>query len=614
MAPNERLASERLGGDEASVDLTVASHGRVLRGQPGTTLLALLHDGGIPVPSSCGGAGTCGECRIRFASDPPPPTAADRKTLGREALDAGWRLACAHRVCDSACIEVPHDLGDLEHKAKGLETGAMRADAGVRTVNLVLPKRDVASRSKHDAVECAFGSAVPASLPALRCLAALSPGERATAVAWEDQLLALRPGGESGLYGVAIDVGTTTLAVYLVDLADGRRLATAASRNPQQRYGADVISRIGHVRRADGEGLEALRAAVVKGINALVRRVAEDAAMDPEAISRATVVGNPTMLHLLLGVDPRGIDVSPYVPVFVDALRCRAEEIGLAIAPAGLVDALPGVSAYVGADIVAGAVATDLRSREGTQLFLDIGTNGEVVLSLDGRLIACSTAAGPALEGASIVHGMLALDGAIEDVQVDEETLCCSVLGGTEPIGLCGTGLVAAVAVLLDAGIIDVTGRFTEIEGMLADRFEGEGVDRRFRLTDADRAAPVYLHQRDVREFQLAKAAIRSGCDLLLERSGLSAEDVARVLIAGAFSTRIAPEHLIATGLLPIDDPTRIESAGHAAGRGAVQLLLDRDGLERASALARSVEHVELSGDKRFAELFVERMRFPQPS
>jgi uncharacterized 2Fe-2S/4Fe-4S cluster protein (DUF4445 family) len=408
--------------------------------------------------------------------------------------------------------------------------------------------------------------------------------------------------------GLAIDIGTTTIAAHLFDLGTGQRLSGAASRNPQIPYGADVISRIAHVRRHGAQGLSDLHEALIGGLNGLIRRAAETASLPRESIRSAAAVGNPTMLHLLLSVDPSGIGVSPFEPAFSEATTRSAEEIGLRLRPDAVVRTLPGISGYVGADIVAGILATGLDVASGTALFLDIGTNGEVVLSNDGRMISCSTAAGPAFEGASIVQGMPAMEGAIEAVRLEGGQIACTTIGGGAPAGLCGTGLLSAAAELVAGGAIDRSGRFVSAGSPFEDRLHGDGAERRLRLADGE--YPIYLYQRDVREMQLAKAAIRAGIEILLRCADLAPTDVDRILIAGAFSAGLAGEHLVTTGLLPEIDPARIENIGQAAVRGAAQALLDQGLFAAADGVARLVEVVELSADPAFAGLFVEHMAF----
>ncbi len=603
----EESGKDRRGTES---EIVLVPDGVSLRGSPGSTLLQVLQENGVPIAGSCGGQGTCGECRVRFVGRAPEPTPSDLDLLDPGSIAAGWRLACAHAVQGTVRIEVRAPDGDLDQKAQG----DARAPEGELDPAVTSRIVDVANRSREDRRPLAerLGEArsgeprIP--LHVLQRLASAQRTGPLTVIEAECGILDVIAGRVGSVHGLAIDIGTTTLAVYLFDLETGRQLGVAASRNPQQRFGADVISRIAHVRRTKGEGLTELHASAVEGLNGLISRIAGEASVSPEVIYQATAVGNPTMLHLLLGIDPRGIDVSPYVPVFRHGVRCSAGDIGLAIAPRGVVETLPAVSAYVGADIVAGILATDLEGREGSTLFLDVGTNGEIVLALDGRLIACSTAAGPAFEGASIVQGMAALDGAIESVRVVDGHVECTAIGGAQLVGLCGTGLVSAVAELYAAGVIEPSGRFRDPGSPLADRLEGMRKDRRFRLTDG---AAVYLHQSDVREFQLAKAAVRAGIEVLLRGAGLPAEKLDRVLIGGAFSARLSGEHLTRTGLLPEIDPSRIHVVGNTAGWGAKRVLLNRRLTADAKRLARSVEYVELSADRSFRDLYVAQIPFP---
>jgi len=609
------VKTDNVRGDrrETEGEIVLVPDGVTLRGSIGATILRVLQENGVPIGNSCGGLGTCGECKVRFIEEAPAPTAADWAHIDPEGLSEGWRLACRHTLQRAASIKIHTAVGDLDHKAlrdMTVPTEVLDPVVRLREASLDALSRDE-QRPLTERLRHAFGEDLRIPVPALRRLAELSHDVPAnlSVIEHRGEVLDVRAGDSTRICGLALDVGTTTLAAYLFDLQTGQQLGTAASRNPQYRFGADVISRIAHVRRSKGEGLVALNAAVIDGLNGLIDRVAAEASVSAESIYGATVVGNLTMIHLLLAIDPRGIDVSPYVPVFSDGLRLRARAVGLAISPLAVVQTLPAVSAYVGADIVAGILATGLAEREGGTLFLDVGTNGEIVLAVDGQLIACSTAAGPAFEGASIVQGMPALDGAIESVRVQDGHIVCEVIGEAVPVGLCGTGLVSAVAELRSAGIIDPSGRFRDAGSPPSDRFQGVGKERRFRLTDGTR--PVYLYQGDIREFQLAKAAIRTGIEVLLQHAGLRAQQLDRVLIGGAFSARMSSEHLIETGFLPEIDASRIHVVGNAAGQGAKQVLLNRALMEEAERLSQCVEYLELSGDPRFSELYVDHIPLP---
>ena len=541
--------------DTDTVELILLPDRHRLQGVVGETILHALQRRNVPIGASCGGAGTCGECRVRFAGNAPPPTTSDRSLIAQEDLAAGWRLACNHALTETATIEL------------------------------------------HPAVESSgFPSADTANAQSTPPAVADSVGKASKAASSSGSLDC----------GLAIDVGTTTLNAHLLDMTARRTLGSARSRNPQSRFGADVISRIAHVRRYGEAGLRELHAAVVAGLNLLIDRLSRQASAQSSSIRAATVVGNPTMLHLLLAVDPTGIDVSPYTPKFLNSVRHRAADVGLAIHPRALVETLPAVSAYVGADIVAGILATDLHETRASTLFLDVGTNGEVVLARGSRLIACSTAAGPAFEGASIVQGLTAQPGAIESVRIVDGRIECGVIGDEFPKGLCGSGLVSAVAELRAAEIIAPSGRLAASPTCLADRLTGDGRQRRFRLTDGQ--PPVYLYQSDIREFQLGKAAIRAGIEILSKHEHLATQDISRVLLGGAFSSGLSSEHLISTGLLPKVAPTRIRVVGDSAGHGAQRVLQDRSLMQEAERIAQAVAYVELSGDRRFSDLFVGHM------
>jgi len=321
------------------------------------------------------------------------------------------------------------------------------------------------------------------------------------------------------------------------------------------------------------------------------------------------VVGNPTMLHLLLNVDPTAIANSPYAPVLRDGAALRANELGLAIAPLARVEILPAISGYVGADIVAGMLYANLGERETIELLLDIGTNGEIVLAVEERMFACATAAGPAFEGASISQGMSALDGAIHQVTVEDDKLACSVIGGKEARGICGSGLLDAVAELRAIGLIDKSGRLRRTKHPLSLRIEGKGAKARFLISSKDTS--VYLTQKDIREFQLAKGAIRAGIEVMLERAEISVDDIDRILIGGAFGSSLRPESLLRVGLLPQINIEKIVSLGNSAGQGAKLALRDRKVTPRLQQLIEGTEYIELSFIKSFSSKFMKCMQFP---
>lgn len=597
-------------GANAQLQFTITPSDRTVSGRSNQTFSEALTRNELVHPTDCGLLGTCGKCRIRFLSPAPEPSSAGVRLLPAEDLSTGWRLACQQPVIANAVIEI---AGSDDHPpATSEDTNALRAatiNPGIEQLEILL--KSESSQGREQALCLALGDDCVYSSEAKRAFAEQPLVQESvfTVVKRGRQILDLRSGKVRGeVLGLAIDIGTTTLAVHLFDLSNGVMRASETSFNPQRAVGADVISRIGYVRKHAQAGLRSLQTEVVDGLNTLVDRACESSHATTDSIYRAVIVGNPTMLHLLAGISPVGIDHSPYTAAFLNSLIVAPGEIGLHAHGAAEVLLLPGISSYVGADIVAGLVATSLGSGGKTELLVDVGTNGEIVLATNGRLVACSTAAGPAFEGASIRDGIIAVPGAIEDVVIDAGLVQCSTIGGLPPKGLCGTGLISAVHELLKVGIIDSTGKLNRGRGALSEQCAGEGRDAHFLLGDS--TSPVALYQDDIRAFQLGKAAIRAGIDTLLHFVGVSAEKLDRIYVAGAFGTHLQPERALGTGLLPMVKRERIQAIGNTAGQGAVIVLLDSRRQVDAEVLAGRVESIELASSPEFSERFLDRMSF----
>ncbi len=445
-----------------------------------------------------------------------------------------------------------------------------------------------------------------------------------TAVLVGDELVDFEPGDTCRrCYGVAVDLGTTTLAASLVDLAEGDELAVAAELNPQTRLGDDVLSRITHAAETAG-GLSELQETVVGALNELFVRLADQGGVRREEIYHVTISGNTTMQQLCCGLDPRWLGRVPFVPVLGGGLQLAAAELGLDIHPRGKVYFMPVIGGFVGGDTTAGILATSLAELPGPAMLIDIGTNGEIVLAAEGRLWAASTAAGPAFEGARISRGMRAAPGAIDKVVLDGR-LRINTIGGQPPAGLCGSGLIDVIAELLRSGLLTPQGRFARPEQLPADvpadlaqrlvECDGQAA---FRLASAGESADgkdLLLTQRDVRETQLATAAIRAGTTMLLRRAGLEARDLRAVLLAGGFGTFLRRSNAQRMGLLPPEvEHERILFQGNTSLAGARLVLLSQEARGEAEELARRVEHVDLSADADFHSTFAEAMLFPHPS
>jgi uncharacterized 2Fe-2S/4Fe-4S cluster protein (DUF4445 family) len=432
-------------------------------------------------------------------------------------------------------------------------------------------------------------------------------------------VLAWRPADGHPVMGVGFDLGTTSLAAYLVDLETGVQKAALGVRNPQAAYGADVISRIAYAN-THADGLGKLQSLCLSALNRLIVQLARQAHCSPSDVYHIVVVGNPTMLHLFLGVAPGQIAMPPFEPVFKEGRSIPAEALSIQVAPGARVETLPMISGYVGADTVAMALFLGLDRTDESCLALDVGTNGEMLLSHAGRVYACSTAAGPAFEGARISCGMRAQPGAIGQFSFanDGQDLRYHLLRGRKPRGISGTGLVSLVALLLQAGVVSPMGKFCAdgpASAALRGRLRQGEKQQEFLIVSAGdtlQGRDIVLTQRDVRELQLAKGAMAAGMQRLLEHAGLRASDLDHIYLAGAFGSSIEPWSAQRIGLLPPVDLDRVAVVGNAAGAGAKLVLCSRNMRQRAARIAQSVAYLELSCDRRFDDLFVDALEFPE--
>ncbi len=425
---------------------------------------------------------------------------------------------------------------------------------------------------------------------------------------------------EGVLYGLTFDLGTTTLVGKLINLADGRELAAVSHLNSQSKYGVDVISRIKYVKEQPS-GLRDLNDLIIQDLNQITEQLLEAGNLEATDIFIAVAAGNTSMQHLLLSLNPTGIAHAPFAPVTTDGQILRAVDIGITLHPEALLYVMPARSGYIGGDLISMILASGCAEQDDKiALGLDLGTNGEIFLGNRKRLMTCSAAAGPALEGARISHGMIAKEGAIERVYADDGNLHYQVIGKVKPRGMCGSGLVDLVAVLLDQGVIDHGGliqppqRETEVE--LGDRvIQGDAGVYNFLVAAPEEAInqkPICLSQKDVRELQLAKGAVAAGIQILMDEMGMEIKDIDMVYLAGAFGNYIHPQSALRIGLIPKVDPKIIHTIGNAASTGASMVLLAKGYWKLANELASSLEHVELSTRPDFNEYFIENLNFPQ--
>jgi uncharacterized 2Fe-2S/4Fe-4S cluster protein (DUF4445 family) len=572
----------------------------------GTTLFDGASWNGVAIDSTCGGHGTCKKCKVRVASGDQSVSTVDPRAFTPEELRAGWRLACRAHAAEDLIVEVP----PLQTRPKAALAGVgrhviLRPAVQKRYVELTEPTlEDQASDLERllaamDDVEPRVPLAVVQRLG--RTLR--DADWKVTAVIVDDLLIDVEPGDTSGRrYAVAFDLGTTTVVATLLDLETGQPLAVRSHLNMQQPFGADVISRIS-ATMLDPAALETLRTLAHETLAQLVDEICQESTTDIREIYEVVVAGNVTMIQLALGIDPEPLSMAPFTIAARRLPEATAADFGLRVherAPAVL---FPALGAYVGPDIVAGILATGLTLDRRTRLFIDVGTNSEIVLGSSAVALATAAPAGPAFEAAQIRCGMRAQDGAIEGVRIVDGDVQLTVIGDVEPAGLCGSGLVDAVAELVGAGMLDHSGRF--VAGS-SERLAKIGKETIFYLHD-----DVYLSQRDVRELQFAKASIATGWTILCNELGIEPNEISQVLLGGSFGSYLTAASAVRIGLVPKLPLVRIVAAGNVAGEGAKIAALSVTERAAANAILDEVDYVELSGRADFNDLFIDQLAFP---
>lgn len=605
----------------ARVDVAFEPSGKRVRVPAGVSVFDAASWNGIAIDSTCGGHGTCRKCKIQVIEGTVPEGRLDHRAFSDEQIRDGWRLACLAQANGDLRVHVP----PLTTRPKAATVGVgrqviLRPSVAKRYVELSDPtlsdQRSDLRRVMDELTDLAE-EIDPAVLRTLSRTIRANDG-KVTAVIVDDTLVAVEAGDTSQqLYAIAYDLGTTTVVATLLDLTTGTPMAVASMLNKQQPFGADVISRIS-ATMLDPEALDRLRELASQTLAELADEVCAEAGVDPAGIYEVAVAGNATMIQIALGIDPEPLGVAPFILATEEYPAIAASELGLALHPQARAYCFPALGAYVGGDIIAGALATGMDRDKRLRLFIDIGTNCEIILGDGERLLATAAPAGPAFEAASISSGMRAAPGAIEVVTIDDDGLHLGVIGDAEPIGLCGSGLVDAVAELARVGILDASGRYVDdddakaIHPGIADRLRTVDGQRVFVLAEAaDGRGPVVLSQRDVRELQFSKAAISTGWKLLLEEYGAEQADVQQVLLAGSFGTYLSARNAIRIGLVPTVPALRVVSAGNVAGEGAKMVLMSGAERHGASTLLREITYVELSDRSDFNDRFVDELAFP---
>lgn len=605
-----------------SVTVTFEPEGRRIRSQP-ASILEIARSAGVSLRSDCGGKGVCGKCKVVVTGGSAklnPPTSVELKHLDSEELASGYRLACqAQAAGGNLTVLIPPESRMAARKIAEVSIEQeVPLEPAVVKIPLILPKPSLSDiRPDFERLRDELSRQAPTIKPVnveLQLLKRLpsilrSANWSVTAVLWNGKLIDVEEGNTSAEnYGIGLDVGSSKIICHLVDLNSGETLARSGVENPQVAYGEDVVSRITYASRSE-DNLKRLQKVVVEAINGLIEDVCGRAAVRVERVYEVVAVGNTVMHHLLFGINPRNVGLSPFVPAVREIISATAGELGININPNGRVTSLPVVAGFVGADAVADILITGIHRKSELSMVIDVGTNTEIMIGNSDAIFACSAPSGPAFEGAHITHGMKAVTGAIESVRIENARVHYEVIGGAKPKGICGSGMIELIAELYRAGIIKRNGKFIEEHERIV-----RGNVPAFVVAwgeETESGKPVTVTEKDINEFLLAKAAVRSGWQTLMENMGITPQQLDRIYIAGSFGKHIDTESAKTIGLLPDVETEKIVFAGDTAVGGAKMALKSTKLRREAEELLEKIRYVELSIDKKFYQTFIKAILLP---
>lgn len=582
---------------------------------PGVNLWQSMAAHGIDAAGSCSGKGTCGRCKVRIEGQVNEQSNNEREYLLPEEIKSGERLACYCYVNEPVSVYL--DYGDFGSDAKSklfkeLDHYHLKPRVNLRKIYIPGLDKDMPVPIQRRLKQALTGMQIQVSSRNWNELSSLDRVGRPTlelyALVFEQRAVKYIGREEKSAYGIALDIGSTSLFASLIGLQDGKVGAMASRTNMQRVYGADVISRISYCLE-NPDGLFKLHQVLINSINTVVEELLQEAAISPADIYEYAVAGNPVMLHFLLGINPSGFAVAPYNGVVIDELDLGARELGLVADDNTRVYILPQAGGFIGADTIAGLLTLEARKPD-SWLFIDIGTNGEIVLCQRGQFWAASAAAGPAFEGGGISSGARAGMGVVDRVDVDDEgNLHFHIPGAQAARGICGSAIIDLLAVLLKLGYIDEKGIITpEAGNRLQTRESERGLE--LVLLESDAGSPLVLNQEDIRQVQLAKAALRTAIDVLLEKAGMDYRQLERIYIAGAFGNYINPENAMLMKMLPPVEGNRIINIGNTAAQGAMLTLLSDAKRREARILQEKVQCIELAHHPGFQEKFLNNLNF----
>ena len=589
----------------------------------GTKILEAAARAGIIIESPCGGEGSCGKCRVEVIEGRTEPGLTEKKIIDKQDLDKGIRLACQSEINRPSTIKVPPESRSSAQRIliAGVKN-KKEIKPSIWKKYLELDKPTLNSSSADlELIREKIKDGFRTDIYIIRRLSKVlkESDYKITCVFSDNELIGIEKGDTTDCdYGVAFDIGTTTLVGTLLNANTGEELAVTSRMNPQVMFGDDVISRINMaITREDGLGK--LAYSLVEEINAMVKDMAQQGKIDRKNIYKITAAGNSTMQHLLLKISPENLGSIPFSLTVKKGIDIKARKIGLDISSDGSVYVFPSIGGFVGGDTVAVILATEVYKSKDIKLVIDIGTNGEIVLGNKDRLVAAATAAGPAFEGARISQGMRASSGAIEKIVLNEDVEF-NVIGNAAPVGLCGTGLIDAAAGMLKNGIIDFSGRILsrdELKGKITDkllkRVIKNGSQNDFLLVEEKftrTRRPIFITQKDIRELQLAKSAISAGIKILEKELGIEHKDISEILLAGAFGNFIRRSNAKRIGLIPDIPSEKIRFVGNSASSGAKLALLSEDLKKQAEEISKHTRYIELSTSSDFNNFFADEMLF----
>ncbi|MEJ6950403.1 ASKHA domain-containing protein [Natronospora cellulosivora (SeqCode)] len=586
-----------------------------LKAKEGQNLLNLLRKNNINISSPCGGKKSCGKCKLRVLDGDSKISDSELSLLSENEIKNGYRLAC--------CISIFSDLSIELLKEEAIKVMTDALDVELRfdpSLNLYsFSKEELDSEESSTYLDFLYNKSTTNNIDisSIKDLSEIIDEEIISCITFDSKILKVSKEKVEKLYGIAVDIGTTTVALYLIDLLTGKEIDVYSFHNPQKKYGADVISRINYTQ-TDGKVSE-LQEEIIRALNKAISEICSKNNIHRDDIYQATIVANTVMIHFLLGVKANSIARAPYRPIFTNSMQLSASEINLSINPEGVIQILPSISAYLGSDITADLLVTDFNTKE-WKLLIDIGTNGEIVLGNKDKLIACSTAAGPAFEGAKIAFGMAGVSGAISKFEIsDKKEFLYETIDFIDAKGICGSALIDIVGEFVEKEIITRTGSFNnDMDEKFMDYMTTYQNMQAIKIAPLDSISltkdsiddSILITQKDIRELQLAKGAIAAGINILLKEAGIDFSEINNIYLAGGFGSFIDPVNACIIGLLPEKMGDKVVKIGNGAGLGAKACLYDKEQLLRAERIVKQVEYIDLSLRADFQDEFLMSLEF----